>query len=654
MIDGRPSGHAGAPVGAEDIFGIGRPIGEILRDFRLLSKLGEGGMGIVYKAHQLSLDQDVALKILRPQLAENRDFVARFYREARMSVQLKDNANIVHGIAVGFACALCDYNGPPEEHALHPGVNQERGVHYFAMEFVEGDNLEHWLTRLGRLPVGDAVKITIDVAHALGYAHSRKRPIFHRDVKPVNIMVTPDGEVKLADLGLAKAAEDDSGLTQIGEMAGTPAYMPPEQARNAAMVDGRSDIYALGATLYVLLTGKKPFAGKTIPAIVEAKELGKFEPAHTVNAEVPETLDRILTRMLAADVSKRYQTAGQVAAALTELGLATKSLGFLDQETTVTGQSGGDTSNGHTRRWQSRTLGGALAIVLIAGIYSLVRVAGYHFFQPPHALETESQPAPAPPNAEPADMVLAHAMEQIASDQINAARGTLQRGLTDHPGDGRIERPLLELERGSLVLFQHQTPDETSPMGPIWTADGVTLTDRDNYRFCVVLAHECYLYAYQRDTRPSVTLIFPNPRYSPLSNPLAAGTLVWLPSDPKRRETSWWHLDKSTGEERVYFVAVTAPLRDPVGLGNQLEGETDRSGSALKQSLSTLLKGHTPDGMPAQPCFAADTAVQVFRFEHKGVKSAPHGKGETPSSSTTGRPALAARALRGYAVCSLR
>ena len=613
----------GSPVktllGTEDPFGIGRPIGEILRDFHLVDKLGEGAVGIVYKAHQLSLDQDVALKILAPQYTDSPQFVSRFYREARMSVQLKGNVHIIHGVAVGFACAVCGYNGPPEEHAPHAGADRERGVHYFAMEFVEGHDLSYWLTQRGHLPVGDAVKITIDVARALEYAHSRKRPIFHRDVKPANIMVTPDGDVKLADLGLAKVAEEGDGPTQFGEMAGTPAYMPPEQARNAGMIDGRSDIYALGATLYVLLTGKKPFPGKTSMDILAAKDRGTFEPAHSVNPEVPGALDRLLSKMLAVDVGRRYQTAGEAAAALVATGLAATQLSIVDRDATVAEAAETPAPWAHPQRprWAMWAVGGILASSVVAGVFYLV--AARHVVQRPGPVSAE-----APSTGDAVDTVVARAMEQVATNETDAARSTLKRWLSEHPADERVDRPLRELERGSLVLFQHQTPVLTSPVGPIWAADGIALTERDNYRFGVALARQCYLYVYQCDTRPNVTLIFPNSHYSPLSNPLAAGALLWLPSDPKHPKASWLHLDTPPGAGRAYFIAVTAPLNDLAGLGNQLLASTHSNPD--ERGLSALLQAHTPDGKPAEPCFVSNPAVQVFRFERTGEKPAPAGQ----------------------------
>jgi serine/threonine-protein kinase len=275
-----------------------------LGDFRLLKKLGEGGMGTVYKARQLSMDRDVALKVLPKNLAKDKDFVERFYREARSSAKL-DHPNIVRGIAVG----------------------EERGFHYFAMEFVDGDTSEKLLTEQGKLKVGDAVKIAIDIAHALDHAHSKG--MVHRDIKPENILITRDGTVKLADLGLAKQTDENSSLTQTGSGFGTPYYMPPEQARNAKYVDNRSDLYALGATLYHLLTGKLPFEGETAIEILTAKEEGQHTPARRTNVEIPELLDLVIDKMMARDPKARYQTAAELVAALEKTNCASDRLSWI-------------------------------------------------------------------------------------------------------------------------------------------------------------------------------------------------------------------------------------------------------------------------------------------------------------------------------------
>ncbi len=270
-------------------------------DFLLTKKLGEGGMGAVYRARQLSMERDVALKVLPKYLAKDPSYVERFYREARASARL-DHPNIVRGIAVG----------------------EDKGYHYFAMEFVDGESCDKLLKSRGRLGVGDAVRIALDVARALGHAHAKG--LVHRDIKPENIMITQDGVVKLADLGLAKASDEVSSLTKTGSGFGTPYYMPPEQARNAKYVDNRSDIYALGATLYHLITGQVPFTGETAIEVLTAKEEDRHTPARRLAADVPETLDLAIDKMMARDPRARYQTAAEVIAALEKTGCASRKL----------------------------------------------------------------------------------------------------------------------------------------------------------------------------------------------------------------------------------------------------------------------------------------------------------------------------------------
>lgn len=261
-------------------------------------------MGTVFKARQLSMDRDVALKVLSKQLAKDKDFVDRFYREARASAKL-DHPNIVRGIAVG----------------------EEKGFHYFAMEFIDGETCEKILQEQGTFKVPDAVKIALDIAHALEHAHSKG--MVHRDIKPENILLTRDGTVKLADLGLAKETDENNAITQTGHGFGTPYYMPPEQARNAKNVDNRSDIYALGATLYNLLTGKFPFTGETAIEILTAKEEGQHSPARRHSPDIPELLDLVIDKMMARDPKSRYQTASELITALEKTGCAGDRLSWI-------------------------------------------------------------------------------------------------------------------------------------------------------------------------------------------------------------------------------------------------------------------------------------------------------------------------------------
>jgi serine/threonine protein kinase len=281
-----------------------------LGDYKLLKKLGQGGMGAVYKAHQISLDRDVAVKVLSRELAAHPSFVQRFQREARVMAKL-DHPNILRCFEVGEAL----------------------GHHYIAMEFVEGGSVDAWLQKKKRFDVADALCIIIAAARALEYAH--EQGTVHRDIKPDNILLTKKGAVKVADLGLAKAQDDDLSLTRTGTGAGTPLYMAPEQARDVKHVDGRCDIYSLGVMLYVFLTGQAPFGGTTLVEIVEAKEKGKFKPIRMFNPEVPERLDLIVDKMLAKEPKLRFSTCTEVVEELEGLGLAGETLSFFENATSA-------------------------------------------------------------------------------------------------------------------------------------------------------------------------------------------------------------------------------------------------------------------------------------------------------------------------------
>jgi serine/threonine-protein kinase len=277
----------------------------VVAGYRLLRRVGEGGMSTVYLSYDIPARRAVAVKLLADHLADQREFVSRFYREARFS-RLLQHRNIVRGYAAGY----------------DPEVNK----HYLVLEFIDGPSAHAALARLGRLPVGVAVRIGIDIARALDFLH--RKNYVHRDVKPDNVLLHPDGLAKLADLGLAKRLNEDSQLTSVNQGVGTSYYMPYEQAMNSTLVDGRSDIFALGATLYHLVTGEVPFHGSTHEEIIREKAQDAFRSARDLNPEVPAELDEILSATLARDPRSRFQDAAELAAALEGTGLATRIPSF--------------------------------------------------------------------------------------------------------------------------------------------------------------------------------------------------------------------------------------------------------------------------------------------------------------------------------------
>jgi serine/threonine-protein kinase len=291
------------PIGSSILPTLGEN-GLTLDDYHLATQIGEGAMGVVYRGKQISLDREVAVKVLFKHVARNRKLVERFIREALVSGRL-DHPNIVQGY----------------------GVGEDKGWHYFAMEYIDGDSLDVWLGRLGELSVADALHITIACARALQYAHDSG--VVHRDIKPANILITRQGVVKIADLGMVKEFDEEMALTQTGHGVGTPWYMPLEQARNAKETDGRCDIYALGCMLYCMLTGQPPFTQPTLVEVIQAKEVGTFRPARQSNKEVPERVDLIIAKMAHKHPRYRYATCAELIQDLERLALASEQLSFL-------------------------------------------------------------------------------------------------------------------------------------------------------------------------------------------------------------------------------------------------------------------------------------------------------------------------------------
>lgn len=264
--------------------------GQIVGSYVLLSKLGSGGMGAVYKARQDGLNRVVALKILSKRLAQQEDAIKQFQREARLVARL-NHPNIVAGIDVG----------------------EDKGVHYFAMEFIAGPNLADLLSGSRRLKVSTCLDILEQVA--AGLAHAEARAIIHRDIKPGNIIVirekTTAGSfyrVKITDLGLGqtRSMSDDDAENQ-GWALGTPNYIAPEQVRGDPNQDFRVDMYSLGLTAYRMLVGRTPFEGRATVEIRQAHlNMVVPSPADLLPNEIPQSLCRVLEIMTAKKPENRY------------------------------------------------------------------------------------------------------------------------------------------------------------------------------------------------------------------------------------------------------------------------------------------------------------------------------------------------------------
>jgi serine/threonine protein kinase len=275
--------------------------------YHVLRRLGDGGMSVVYLGFDPQEKRPVALKVLAEHLHHDRGSLDRFNREARLGQTLQF---------------------PHLVRTLAADRDPATGRHFLVLEYVDGPSCQFLLDRTGPLAVRDAVRVVLDAAMGLEYLHARR--LVHRDIKPGNILLTTSGVAKLADLGLAKDLTESSDLTALNQGFGTSWYMPYEQVLNARFVDGRSDIFALGATLYHLLTGRVPFAGETHAEVVALKDRGEFTPASELNRSVPADLDRILARMLARDPRRRFQTASELVVVLEKSRLADRLPSFVD------------------------------------------------------------------------------------------------------------------------------------------------------------------------------------------------------------------------------------------------------------------------------------------------------------------------------------
>jgi TolB-like protein/Tfp pilus assembly protein PilF len=277
-------------------------IGRTISHYKILAKLGEGGMGVVYKAEDLDLKVTRALKFLPSHTATDGEQLARLKREAQSAASL-EHPNICQVHEIGRA----------------------DGQTFIVMSYLEGRTLEDRLTDEGPLPIADAIKIATEVGDALKRAHAAG--IVHRDIKPANIMLTASGQTVVMDFGLAKSA-DLTRMTKTGTTLGTAAYMSPEQMQGQS-VDARADLWALGVILYEMLTGRVPFGGDNLPAVAYAVQHREPESPTGIRAEVSADLERVIDRTLAKDPGQRYQTAdelmGDLEAVRNEQDLARKT-----------------------------------------------------------------------------------------------------------------------------------------------------------------------------------------------------------------------------------------------------------------------------------------------------------------------------------------
>jgi serine/threonine-protein kinase len=398
--------------------------GKNLGNYKIVGKLGQGGMAMVYKAHELSLNRMVALKVLSPQLSEDKAYIKRFQREAQAAAQL-NHPNIVQIY----------------------GIGEEQGVHYFAMEYIKGKSLAQIREEEGVLKPEDAVPITRQVAEALAEAH--KAGLVHRDIKPSNIMIDAAGRPKVTDFGIAYVSYANTKLTRDGSIIGTPEYLSPEQCEGKT-VDQRSDIYSLGVTLYELLSGKTPYEADTPVSMLMKIVKGEFPPLREVNPNVPESLQVIVEKMTLKDVQQRYQRMEEVITDLLELepGRRVPATAVVEEVAARQETAAGSKSN----KWAAIIVA-AIIVILMGGAFA----AKMLYFDKKAALDKEEKTAVA------GEIPTATAESQSAESQ--------QRGSQSQETGGRESQ-------GEVVASQEMPDQETSESRETTTAEQPSTAER--------------------------------------------------------------------------------------------------------------------------------------------------------------------------------
>jgi Tol biopolymer transport system component/predicted Ser/Thr protein kinase len=411
-------------------------VGQTISHYRIEEKLGEGGMGVVYKARDTRLDRFVALKLLPADKVADPERKRRFVQEAKAASAL-NHPNII---------------------TIHD-IDQADGVDFIAMEYVDGKALERLIPRNG-MRLSEVLKYAIQIADALARAHAAG--IIHRDIKPANIMATSDGHVKVLDFGLAKLAEaisedsqaptetmkvDDTPRTGEGVILGTVAYMSPEQAQGLKL-DARSDIFSFGSVLYEIVTGRRAFEGATKISTLSAILHKEPTPAHDVIPEAPRDLEKIIARCLRKDPNRRFQHMADVKVALEELKEESES-GKLEAGAPAAGRPGFTVSP----RWAAV----ALTAILVAGTAWWL-----------------TRPKAAAPGKAPG-LVRLTSDSGLTTDPALSPDGKLLAYASDRAGEGNLDIWVRQVSGGEAIRLTHDPADDREP---VFSPDGSKIAFR--------------------------------------------------------------------------------------------------------------------------------------------------------------------------------
>jgi serine/threonine protein kinase len=432
---------------------------DLLSKYEVQEKIGEGGMGIVYKANQRSMNRIVALKILSPKYSSRPRFVEQFIREARAAGQL-NHPNIIQ---------------------VHD-VGTENDIHYFSMEFVDGPTCMQALREHGPFKTPEALEIIRQTARALEYAHGQR--LIHQDIKPDNIMLGHNNTVKLADLGISKTFDEAESEEGPKRVMGTPHYMAPEAALGKK-IDHRVDIYSLGATLYHLLTGKTPYSGTSATEVLKAHVMDPLPPIHDIVPDVPEAVCALVERMVAKKADDRYATATQVIEEVKRLqagaGLSTERIGggetmllrrfaagpaapgTTPSAASTTGtrtprhDEGGTTAERPLKRQNQNIPGLSTAVALV--ILALIGMTGWHFLNMHVNQEPSKESGQVLNKNEPAKETAPPQQPVIADNGVAQRQGAALSALEERLRTGNEQLDLNALRQQVEELMAQKLQD---------------------------------------------------------------------------------------------------------------------------------------------------------------------------------------------------
>ncbi|MCY3022760.1 MAG: protein kinase [Planctomycetota bacterium] len=490
----------------------------MLGQYKLLRKLGEGGMGTVYLAEDTIAGRQVALKLLAKKRAGDPEFLTRFRREAKAAGRL-NHTNIVSAYTVG----------------------EEAGQQFIVMEYCDGESLDTILKREHFLPWDRALEIVMQVAHGLEHAHTHG--LIHRDIKPANIVVTTEGVAKILDMGLSKnvGPGDQSFNTQTGTVLGTPHYISPEQASGDKDIDGRADIYSLGATFYHLLTGETPFQGPT-GAVIMMKHLSEqLQNPQDINEDIPDGVAQVVTRMMAKDANDRYRDCKEL---------------LEDLELVLQGRMPGSQASGVGK----------------SSVAMRVRAPGSTRATPPRRsgglLQAVGPRQPGPVGARRRDPAVVPVTPPPSRDKVTGRRGTGKHEPAGSPGRQEPGRKPRRLKTSYLALGGVVFSVGVAALGFALSRQGGTSTTPDAARLAAAKAPDKKAEppkAKTEDAKPAVPKVPEKKAEPPKTVMRMAGSINLLRMvSPQTAVNGTWALkDGALVSDRTYETSIRIPWQPP-------------------------------------------------------------------------------------------